>query len=75
MGRAHLRGLRLHDDWLWQHGRRRDWPKIDAVYEMADHDQCGDLDLDEVAWLLDSSQAHGRAQRRGDDPPPPCDAA
>ena len=31
---------------------------IDKVYALADRDGSGDLDVDELAWLLDSSQSH-----------------
>ena len=31
---------------------------IDTVYALADRDGSGDLDVDELAWLLDSSQSH-----------------
>ena len=31
---------------------------INALFDLADHDQSGDLSVEELAWLLDSVQDH-----------------
>ena len=31
---------------------------ITALFDLADHDQSGDLSVEELAWLLDSVQDH-----------------
>ena len=43
--------------WCESRLHMHDHGDIDAVYALADRDGSGDLDLDELAWLLDSSQA------------------